>query len=314
MDERKPGAFRRRRTAIIPSLDALEGRRLLSATPPHVSFLEGSLNGTPVLYVEGTSHADGIAITDNGTAVPGNITVTTGDGSIYTTQTAISVIEVDTKGGNDEVAYTLTGNLVTTRTIQVRLGRGNADFTANVNGNITSSGVLNLDGYGGSGNQSMTVNQTGSVAGTFFPTLNGGRGTNNLTYNGTGDILAGGYIAPEISGGTGNNTLTSSYAGKVDGNYGDSLAIKGGTGNNVITDNIQVGPNSTGTIGTSSSRPAVVEGGRGTNRIHFAVIGDPSATQVHVFAEVMGGRGRNIVEQTPDVKTVNVGKSDTVLS
>ncbi len=314
MDESKSGAFRRRRRAIAPSLELLEYRRLLAGAPAQVGFLEGTLNGAPVLYIEGTNRADDINIADDGTSDPGNITVTLGDGSTYTTHTAVSVIEVSSNGGNDLVSYTLTGDLVTARTIQVKLGSGNDIFTANVDGNITNTGTLTLDAYGGSGHDNMTINQSGTVAGVFFPTLDAGRGNAALTYNGTGNISTGGTIDPELAGGAGNDTMTCDYQGQLDGNYIDNLTIKGGSGNNTITDNIQVGPNSTGTIGTSSSRPAVIEGGRGTNRIHFAIIGDPSSTQVQVNAEVIGGRGRNIVEQTPDVKTVKVGKSDTVLS
>ena len=111
MDEIMRRASRGRRVGVPPSPEVLEGRRLMAANPAQVGFGEYADNGSTDLVITGHEGADVINVADNGTGAAGNITVTLGDGSTYTSQGAISTIEVLAKGGNDQVNYNLTGTL-----------------------------------------------------------------------------------------------------------------------------------------------------------------------------------------------------------
>ena len=100
MDESKMGAPRRRQVAAFPSLETLEGRRLLAARALAMpSAKEYTSNGVTELIITGTNKADVINIADNGTDAAGNITVTYGDGSTFTSTNAIAAIMVTGKGG-----------------------------------------------------------------------------------------------------------------------------------------------------------------------------------------------------------------------
>ena len=189
MDKSRSASRWRHRAGLAPSLEPLEGRRLLAAHAAQVTISEGASQGVPTLLVLGTPGADVINITDNGTNAAGNITVTLGNGGVYTSRTPVSEVEVMTRGGNDQISYTLTGPLVAERTVLTDLGSGTDQFTGNVNGNIDNTAGLDMEVYAGSGNDTMTINQSGQVTmGTFIPFMDGGRGKDTMTFNGTGSI------------------------------------------------------------------------------------------------------------------------------
>lgn len=315
MDESKARAYRRNRKQVAPNLESLEGRQLLTAAASQPLVTEGSANGVPILLVTGTNKADVINITDNGTDAVGNITLTFGNGQTYTSKTGVSLVQVQSKGGNDQVSYTLTGDLVVTRTIQVSLGAGNDQFTADIPANINNPDGLNIEAYGNAGNDTMDVKQSGAtLAGTFYPYLEGDAGNDRLTYAGIGTIAAGASVSPAFSGGAGNDSITSNYMGQINGNYIYNLSMDGGAGNDTLTNTIQVGANSTGTVGTSSAVPAIVEGGNGNDKITYAIFVDPTATQAQIFASAFGGAGKDTVQQTSNVQNDATNENDTVLS
>ncbi|MHC5537154.1 hypothetical protein ACYOEI_02830 [Singulisphaera rosea] len=315
MDESKARAYRRNRKHVAPCLESLEGRRLMTAGVSQPQVTEGTVNGVPILLVTGTNKADIININDNGTDAVGNITLTFGDGRTYTTQTAVSLVQVQAKGGNDQVNYTLTGDLVIPRTVQVSLGAGNDQFTADLAANINNPVGLNLEAYGNAGNDTMAVKQSGStLAGTLNPYLEGDAGNDKLSFASVGTVAAGASLSPAFSGGGGNDTLTSNYMGQINGNYIYNLAMDGGAGNDTLTNIIQVGANSTGTIGTSSALPAIVEGGSGNDTINYGIFVDPTATQAQVFASAFGGAGRDTVERTSNVQNDATNENDSVVS
>ncbi len=316
MDGNNASSCRRLRARLAPCLESLEGRRLLSGNNAgQVTISEGLSQGTPTLLVLGTNKADVINITDNGSGAAGNITVTLGNGGVYTSKSAVTEIEVMGMGGNDQVSYTLTGPLVAERIVLVDLGAGNDQFTANINGAVDNMSGLDLEAYGDAGNDVMTINQSGEILeGTFIPYLDGGSGNDTLTYNGTGPVNGGATLNPALAGDAGNDTITSDYSGTIDGTYVYNLTIDGGSGNDNIADDIFVGPGSTGVVGSNATSPAVVNGGSGNDKIHFAIDVDPTANQAQIAAAVNASTGHDTVEQTANVMLEGNPAKDTTIS
>jgi hypothetical protein len=315
MDEGRARAVRRRRVAAGRGLEPLEGRRLLSAGGAQVGFREITSKGATALVITGTNRADFIAITDNGTAAPGNVTVALGDGRTYTSQAAITEVEVLAKGGDDQVSYTLAGDLTSYRAVLVDLGAGNDQFSANLAGAIANSDGLDLQVNGDSGDDTLTATQAGATEdGTAFVYLDGGSGNDTIAYNGTGVVATGATLVPGLSGGSGNDTIASNYSGQVNGTYTYNLAIDGGAGNDDLTDNIHVAAGSVGSVGSAGGTPAAVLGGPGNDQIHFNVAVDPSATQALVNAIAVGGPGKDVVQRTANVQGDSSNESDTVVS
>lgn len=313
MDENNSGAVRRGRLTLAPTLESLEGRRLMSAGVPQVSVKEVTIKGTVELLVTGTNRADIINITDNGTGTAGNVTVSVGDGQTYVSTSPIGAIYVLGKGGNDQVTYNLTGTLVAPQSVVVNLGAGNDQFTANLTGDIDNPTGLDLEAYGDAGNDTLTINQTGkTLEGSVFPFLDGGAGNDTLTYNGTGNIASGASLMPGLAGDAGNDTITSHYTGQIDGNYVYNLTADGGSGNDTIVDTIDATAGSTGSIGSGASSPAAVLGDGGNDQILYTI--DAPATMSGVNAVAVGGAGKDVVERTSNVTGDKSNETDTIVS
>ena len=312
---RGTGRGSRRSLARVASLECLEGRQLMTASASKIGFQEDASRGTDTLIITGTNKADVIRIDDNGTNAAGNITVTTGTGNVYTTQSAIVQIDLVAKDGNDQVTYNLNGNLVTPRVVLVDLGAGNDKFTDNLNGSLDSTTGLDLEVYGDAGNDTMISNQPGaSLLGDSVVYFEGDAGNDTLSYHGSGTIAAGASFSPEFSGGAGNDVINSNYSGVINGYFMYNLAADGGDGNDKITVNTHVGAGSTGSIGSSSAAPAAVEGGAGNDTIVDNVSVDPTATQANVYAVAIGGTGKDTVSRTANVTTDPTNEKTILLS
>ena len=314
MDESKSGTTRRRRVEVAPSLEHLEVRKLMAAIPTQVAIKEVAISGYNDLKITGTNKADVIAINDNGSNAAGNVTVTLGDGTTYTSQAAVSVIELMGNGGDDHVTFNLTGDVVAAQTVLFDLGAGNDHFTANIAGNVNTANGLDLEAYGRDGNDSMTVNQTGqALAGAFVPYLEGDAGNDTLTYNGSGEIAAGASVTPEFSGGAGNDSIRATYSGVIQGNYIYNLSADGGAGNDNVVENVFAAAGSTGMVGTSAATPAAVKGGTGNDTVRFAVTVDPSATSFQVNGIALGEAGKDNVSRTSNVLGDKSNEKNTIL-
>ena len=305
----------RRKIAVIANLEPLEGRQLMAANAAQVGFHEDGSTGTQTLVITGTNKADVITINDNGTGVAGNITVTLGTGNVYTTQSAITQIELVGKGGNDQVTYNLNGDLVVPRVVLVDLGSGNDRFTDNLNGAINSASGLDIESYGDAGNDTMVSNQSGAtLQGDAVVYFEGDAGNDNLSYNGSGTIAAGASFSPELSGGSGNDTINSNFTGLINGYYMYNLAADGGSGNDKINVTTNVLAGSTGTVGSSAAAPAAIQGGSGNDTILYNVQVDPAATQGQVYAVVVGGQGKDKVTRSANVTTDPTNEKTSLLS
>ena len=285
MDGKRMG---RRRLAALANLECLEGRQLMAANAAQVGFQEDASTGTNTLIITGTNKADVITIDDNGTGAAGAITVHVGTGNVYTTQSAIAQIDLVAKGGNDQITYNLTGDLVSPRVVLVDLGAGNDKFTDNLNGAINNANGLDLEVYGDAGNDTMTTNQPGAtLLGNAVVYFEGDAGNDKLSYHGSGLIAQSTSFSPEFSGGAGND---------------------------VINLNTHLAAGSTGTVGASATSPAAIQGGAGNDRITDNVSVDPGAPQAQVFAVAVGGAGKDTVSRTANVQSDASTEKTTLLS
>jgi hypothetical protein len=113
---------------FTPRLEAFDDRCL-----PSVTFTEvDNFNGTYTLQIVGDSKANDVAITDDGTGLVGAITVIADGQSPYFSQHTISEIQVVTFGGVDVVDYTLTADMVFSRSVIVNLGARGDTFSAHL--------------------------------------------------------------------------------------------------------------------------------------------------------------------------------------
>ncbi len=314
MDESKMGNSRRRPIAAAPVLESLEGRRLLAARALTPTAREVTANGVTELLINGTNRADVMTINDSGADAVGNVTVTFGNGSTYTSTHVIAAVVVQGRGGNDQVTYNLNGALTASRTLSVDLGAGNDQFTANVNGAVDNDAGLAIQAFGDAGNDGLTVNQSGATRqGTFIPYLDGGSGSDTLTYNGTGAVAASATLLPALIGGSGNDRITSNYSGQLDGSYIYNLSIDGGAGNDTIAAVIDLASGSTGAVGTSSGTPAVVKGGTGNDTVQFAIRAEAGASAT-INAVAVGERGKDSISRTSNVLGDSSNETDSVIS
>lgn len=312
----KTKTSRRHRVASAPGLESLEGRRLMAArVGAQAGFSEVAGDGYTSLVIMGTNKADIINISDSGTGQAGNVSVSLGDGTTYTSKAGISVIQVLGKGGNDQVSYNLGADLVASQIVLVDLGAGNDRFTANIVGNVNNAAGLDIESYGGAGGDTMVVDQRGAITrGTLISYLQGDAGNDNLAFNGTGAVAPGASIVPEFSGGAGSDRITSDYSGVILGNYIYNLSIDGGAGNDNIASNVYVADGSTGKIGNGSATPAAVQGGAGNDKVRFSVKLAPSVTAFQVGAVAIGNAGRDAVSRTSNVEGDRSNEKESLLS
>ncbi len=97
---------------------------MLSATPSQVGIKEVTQSGYTELKISGTNKGDSITINDNGSNTPGNVSVTYGNGMTYTSQGAISVIELQDGSGADNVTFNMTGTLIAPQSVLLSLAQG----------------------------------------------------------------------------------------------------------------------------------------------------------------------------------------------
>lgn len=166
---------------FLPRLEVFDDRCL-----PSVTVSEGS----GFLNITSDDQADKIVIKDNGTSAAGAVTVNVNGVDVWTTAEPIGVIQVIGGGGNDNVEYSLSGDLDVSRTVNAILGAGNDTFTANITNLSIASGVkLLINAFGEAGRdtfnlhtQNVTVNTTDpSMALEVF--LQGGRGRDTFNVN-----------------------------------------------------------------------------------------------------------------------------------
>lgn len=305
----------RRLRLEAPALESLEGRQLMAARFATMRVTEIASEGTVQLQIMGTRRADTVSIEDNGTDAAGNVILKFIDGSSYSSKKAVDEVVFVGARGNDKVTYKLTGDLITTRAVNVNLGQGDDQFDANLAGSVVATNAtLNLQAFGNAGNDRLTTTQTGKThAGIVFPYLSGDQGNDTITYTGSGDVSFGATLGPALIGGSGNDVISSDYAGVVSGSYMYNLTGVGGKGNDKIRNTITAKPGSTGKLGASSTTPASVVGGEGDDEIEFSVSVDPEDTTFATNTVIIGGGGTDKIRRTTNVTGDASNETDILL-
>ena len=238
----------------------------MAAGASQVGIKEVANNGVVDLVITGTNKADVIGISDNGTGAAGNITVSLGGGQTYVSQSAITVIEVQGKGGNDQVNYALDGNLIAARTVLVDLGAGQRPVhrqpeRGRRRPDRARPGSLRRRGQRPVDDQPV---RHGPVRERLPLSRRRGRQRHPDLQRDRGPSRRAPPSSPASPAGPATTRSSPPITGIIAGNYIYNLTIDGGAGNDNISDDVHVLAGSPGTVGTDATTPAAVMGGAGT--------------------------------------------------
>jgi hypothetical protein len=308
--------------------DALECRRLLSGKPPAQVMIQEIPNtpnpGLTELAITRSKKNDGIIIKDDGTNTPGNISVSLNNGTDFTSVNAISVIEVGTGTGKDNVLYELDGDLEPNveRDLIVgsgsKNGGGTVQFTANIAGRILAkSDLLILGAADQTKTTTMTVNDSGEIDGELstglFAASNGKStkaGPQRFFFSSTAEISGAGQITTGIIGTKKNDTADIEYSGKNNGEI--DVNEMGNGGSDQLTANIDMSAVSNGTVGESSDKATV--SGAGHDLLSFRIRrGTDSTSTTGINATILGSSRKDKLVHTANVISATSG-SDTIVS
>lgn len=205
--------FSKRTNRFRPEVQALEERQVLSVT---LKFSAG------VLRLEGSSGRDFISLANNGNGV---LTVEA-TGIAKHDEVGVTRLEISTKGGNDTVFITQTGNLVRDFTADVRLGDGADVFSMSLLNDINAFRTMSLRVRGEDGGDRITLAPDADV-----------------------DIQVGGRLLANLEGGSGNDRMECLYRGELDGTL--DVDLTSNSGEDTLTTQLRLDAGSTGRIDSS---------------------------------------------------------------
>jgi len=312
----------RRSRSFRPQVEALENRWCPSVSVAVFSH---------TLVVQGDSADNVVTITEDGSGGV-SATITGANGATATgSGTAVTNVLVNTRGGSDSVAFTLTGPLTSRLNLGIDLGyfqdlSGAAnsvtlDFSQGVSSPYLTIGVLGTRGtdtvtasfgsvsdsyayfgtYLGGGDDSFDATVTGDIHGYGVAIAAfGGSGKDTLGVHVTGAVDAGAYLGVLLDGDSGDDTINFDYTGQMNGKLG--VALVGGYGSDTVAGNITLDSGSTGKVA------AAVFGGDGDDTLTLNVTdnsGNTGDTQPSVYALLDGGPGFDTCVATSNVKVIN---------
>jgi hypothetical protein len=240
---------------FVPGLVRLDDRTLPSATITQIG-------GT--LIVRGTAADEIVAVTDNGSAGPGNVTVEADD-ITFTATSPVRRIRVLTGGGYDDVSYTLTNDLAAgaTRSVYVVLGQGDDFFAADIEAGLLGGARLDMTVLAGAGDDTL-----GLVGGLV-------------------DVAADAQLNLDLRGNGGLDSISVVLAGFISGRV--ELALYGGYGDDAIDADVTADDGSTGSVyaqvhtGAGADWASLyLDGGRKPVGVLFAGPGDDIDTTDNV--------------------------------
>src|SRR5262245_54799758 len=187
---------------FVPRLEPLEDRRVLDCS---FAVADG------VLTITGDSKGNVVEITDDGTA----LTIVC-DGETIPDTADVTGVVLNLRNGNDEVTYTLTGDLATdtARSIEANLGNGKDTFTGTLNGAVAEGTSLDLTVNGQNGKDEISITFGGTLAGDLSVLASGGNGKDSVSVDLTADAPTTlptdpiGTISAQVLGGNGKDDLT----------------------------------------------------------------------------------------------------------
>jgi len=274
--------------SFIPRLESLENRWCPSCTV--------SVNGG-VMRIIGDSGANAVTVTHDGA---GNVTATcdsaAGSGS------NIKKIIIDTKGGDDTVNLSVTGNLTTRLDLDLNLGAGND--TANLKFAAIST-RLKLRADLGAGNDVLGVNLDQEIRPGAKVDLDvkgsDGADTWNLSAN---EVRSGAELKASFDGGRHNDTLNVFLGDPIDSGAEVTIIGRGGDGN----DSLKVDATTFGTganIAAGAELKVSLDGGNGADTLDVSYDGDVDGK---FDVGLAGGPGNDTVTANVTVNSGSTGE------
>jgi hypothetical protein len=233
------------------------------------------------LVIVGDNGNDSVLLRDNGAGFINGYA--SGFGAFAVS--GIKNIRIATNGGDDQVAYALSGNLRAgqQRTVSVDLGSsshwGGCDqFVGNLYNPFTGAGTDLLAG------SSLVI------------TVLGGDGTDLISVNGTRDtdVRDGARLAVNLAGGSGDDVLKARWSGENDGRV--SLVVDAGSGWDLVRGRLTEATGSTGQVS------GLVRGGDGWDDLGLLLF----TVNPPVEGRLDGGDGDDVAFVTPNVMVVGV--------
>ncbi len=272
---------------LAPDVEALEERWV-----PSVAYL---IRGSTLIISAPTTQQfahSTIRITDNGTAGVDNVRVFAE--TPFAPHTAITSVVIRGGGGSEDVTYTITGPLSSSRTIDARLGGSEDSFQLNLRHGIASGSSLSARVNGGGGMDRIGFKDQGALqSGSSLQfEANGGGDIDKVVANLKGTVAAGASATFDLNGGGGDDAVRLGYGGRLDGTL--QFRLNAGAGRDVAVANVVLSGGSTGTLA-----PSTVSGGGGADRLDFLVHDHGHAVTYN--QAVNGGGGTDEVFRTSDV-------------
>ena len=305
--ELNPGLGRAGR--FTPQLETLEDR----CCPSTVTF------HTHILTLNGDANNNTMIVRDDG---HGDVKVTLNGRT--TSASGVQQILINSKGGNDDIDYALTGKLTTSEQLKLNLGNGNDRVRLDYSKGV-SAPSLKIDVDGGGGDQDITA-LFGAIANTdldvsanlgngwdhfsaFFNgnltgaanvdvNVHGGRGIEGVNVQIDGNIGAAAKLGVEAFLGTQNSTLHVNYKGQLDGRL--AILEQGGSSWNWMETHVDLLPGSDGSL-------YVRELGGADSNLLLLNINTAHSHLRSLDAVVNGGRGVNTTVHTANVRAINAG-------
>jgi hypothetical protein len=257
-------SYRRQCGRFAPHLESLEDR--LVPAPHLIALGVTVVQFGSFVQISGASTKDTITILDNGTDNDGAVQVTfspqkTGATSPFSSHGKVTLISINTKGGNDTVSYTLTqaGAGTAMRTINCNLGSGKDSFTGKLTDGLDSGARWDVTVHGGSGKDTERFDCTGWLG-----------GGSNLSVN--------------LSGDGDRDTIKADWSVRLPSQANVVFKADGGSGKDNIDCNFTFGPIATEFGGRFS---ADVFGGSSKDTLHLSTSGGANLTLNH--ARIDGG-------------------------
>jgi len=274
---------------FIPRLEALESRWCPSCT---INVRGGTMR------IIGDGGANAVTVTDDGA---GNV-VATCDSMAPVTASGIRKIIINTKGGNDTVNFTATGQLNTRLDLYLALGSGND--TANLAFAAINS-RLKLNADLGSGNDTINTNLDQEIKAGARADLNvwgdNGADTWILSVN---EVRSKAKLDAWFDGGSNNDTLDVRLGDPIDAGAKVDITGKGRDGN----DSLLVDATTFGTganIAKGAELEVNLDGGKGVDTLTMTYEGEVDG---ELEFRLDGDSGNDTVSATATVSAGSTGK------
>jgi hypothetical protein len=270
----------RQRGRFTPRLESLEDRLVpaLHLTALGVSVMQfGTL-----VQITGASTKDMITILDNGTDNDGAVQVTfspkkTGATSPFFSHGKVTLIAINTKGGNDTVSYTLSqaGADTASRSIHCELGSGKDSFAGKI-----------ADGLAGGARWEVSVH--------------GGSGKDSERFDCAGRLEGGSNLSVSLFGDSDRDTIKADWSVRLPSQANVVFKADGGSGKDNIDCNFIFGPIATEFGGRFS---ADVFGGSSKDTLHLSTSGSGNLTLHH--AQIDGGGNDDVCRAEGGATAIN---------